>query len=127
VPPLPADIDLTRETLIVATSGVKPSSGFVVLIQSVTESDEIHVSLLETIPGPQCPRMTELTYPDAFALIPKTSKPIRFDITTATVDCSIRRSISGKQPSMSDAYSSFVTPPMYGPSTPGTTMLPSAC
>jgi len=96
LPPLPAEIDLSRETLIVAISGVKASSGYGVLIQSVTESDDIRVSLLETTPGTQCPRMTELTYPEAFALIPKTSKPIRFDVTTAAIDCPSRRSITAK-------------------------------
>ena len=96
LPPLPDDIDLSRETLIVAISGVKASSGYGVLIQSVTESDEIRVSLLETTPGTQCPRMTELTYPETFALIPKTSKPVRFDVTTAAIDCPSRRSISAK-------------------------------
>jgi hypothetical protein len=96
LPPLPADIDLSRDTLIVANSGVKASSGFDVFIQSVTESDEIRVSLLETTPGTQCPRMSELTYPEAFALIPKTSKPIRFDVTTATIDCPTHRSIAAK-------------------------------
>lgn len=96
LPPVPADIDLSRDTLIVAISGVKASSGFDVFIQSVTESDEIMVSLLETTPGAQCPRMTERTYPEAFALIPKTSKPIHFDVTTAIIDCPTHHSITAK-------------------------------
>jgi hypothetical protein len=88
--PLP-DIDFDHYTLIVANAGSKPSSGFGVAIIAVRIRDTVDVSVLETIPGNNCPRMTELTHTETFALIPETHLPIRSNIMTATVDCNTHR------------------------------------
>jgi hypothetical protein len=101
-PPSPAtaqslgDIDFDRYTLIVANAGSKPSSGFGVAITSVLVRDTVSVSVLETVPGVNCPRLTELTHAESFALIPNTKLPIRFFIITATVDCNAHRTAEAK-------------------------------
>jgi hypothetical protein len=94
-PSLP-DIDFDHYTLIVANAGSKPSSGFGVAITAVWVKDTVNVSVLETIPGVNCPRATELTHAEAFALIPNTHLPIRFNIMTAVVDCNAHRSVEAK-------------------------------
>jgi hypothetical protein len=94
-PPLP-DIDFDHHTLIVANAGSKPSSGFDVAIMSVSVSDIVSVSILETVPGVNCPRATVLTHAEAFALIPNPHLPIRFNIMTAAVDCNAHRSVEAK-------------------------------
>jgi hypothetical protein len=92
----PPDIDFDHYTLIVANAGSKPSSGFGVAIASVQIRDTVNVSILESTPGVNCPRMTVLTHAEAFALIPNTHLPIHFNIMTAAVDCNAHRSVEAK-------------------------------
>jgi hypothetical protein len=85
---LPA-IDFYRSTLIVVAIGSRPSGGFRVELESVSESPlEILVRATELSPSADCVVTTSVTAPTRFALIPRTNKPVRFDVRKKVVDCS---------------------------------------
>ena len=95
--PPPPKIDFTRFILLIAESGVKPSSGYMNIFESVntapasmtgTPSDKMAttVHVIEIGPG-NCPRLTALTSSVAYALIPQTTNDIRFTVTKADADC----------------------------------------
>jgi len=90
--PTPPKIDFTRFILLIAETGVKPSSGYLDLFESVrtvpAPSDKIVISvhIIEVGPG-NCPRMTQLTSSVSYALIPQTTNEVRFTITKADTYC----------------------------------------
>jgi hypothetical protein len=79
--------------LLIAETGVKPSSGYETIFESVnTAPDQSNkmvtsVHVVEMGPG-NCPRMTQLTSSVSYALIPKTTNEIRFVVTKADSNCS---------------------------------------
>lgn len=90
---LPPKIDFTRFILLIAETGVKPSSGYMTIIESVKTvpdpSNKIvtYAHVIEMGPG-NCPRLTQLTSAVSYALIPQTTNEIRFIISKADSDCS---------------------------------------
>jgi len=89
--PFPS-IDFTRKTLLVAALGTQPTGGYSVSINSVVEyRSQITVYVVALKPvncGDQLNGVTLLvTSPIALALIPKTSKPVKFSITEAQSAC----------------------------------------
>jgi hypothetical protein len=92
--PPPPKIDFTRFILLIAESGVKPSSGYMTTFESVrtvpAPSDKMvkTVHIIEVTPG-NCPRMTQLTSSVSYALIPQTTNEIRFIISRADSNCAI--------------------------------------
>jgi hypothetical protein len=94
--PTPPKIDFTLFILLIAESGVKPSSGYMNIIESVEAfpgpaSNKVvtSVHVIEMGPG-NCPRMTQLTSSVSYALIPQTTNEIRFVVTKADSDCNSR-------------------------------------
>ena len=97
-PPIPT-IDFQHFILLIANSGPKPSSGYSTVFTSVREYPEYmrgsasaqkmvtSIQILEISSG-NCPVMTQLTNPIAYALIPQTTNEIRFSISRANGDCS---------------------------------------
>ena len=91
--PSPPKIDFSRYTLLIAESGVKPSSGYTTIFESVrtvpapTGKMVTSVHIVEIKPGSSCPRLTELSSSVSYALIPQTSNEIRFVVTKADSDC----------------------------------------
>jgi hypothetical protein len=91
--PPPPKIDFSRFILLIAESGVKPSSGYATIFESVrtvpapTGKMVTSVHIIEIGPG-NCPRMTELTSFVSYALIPQTTNEIRFSISRADSNCS---------------------------------------
>jgi hypothetical protein len=89
----PPKIDFSRFILLVAESGVKPSSGYSTIFESVrpvpapTAKMVTSVHIIEIGPG-NCPRMTELTSFVTYALIPQTTNDIRFVVSRADSNCS---------------------------------------
>jgi hypothetical protein len=83
------EIDFANYTLLVVASGARPSGGYSVALQSVWESEShVEVMALELRPlGRNCTAIAIVTYPVAFALIPHTSKPVRFTIQQADLTC----------------------------------------
>jgi hypothetical protein len=89
-------VDLKKYIVLIVALGTRPSSGYSVMIQSARDDGAaIHVSVLEVRPGAQCPVMTELTFPATAVLIPRTDKPVRFEIRSADLDCRSLRNALG--------------------------------
>ncbi len=87
-------IDFEHVTLLLASSGTKPNSGYSLAFTSVREFNAtITVSLLDIGPGPSCPTLQEITNPRIFALIPKSRKRVVFTVARASVDCATRQII----------------------------------
>lgn len=83
------EIDFEKYTLLVVATGGRPSGGYSVAVQSVWESEShVEVVALEVRPlGRQCTVTAMVTYPVTFALIPRTSKSVRFMIQHADLMC----------------------------------------
>jgi hypothetical protein len=83
------EIDFENHTLLVVATGARPSGGYSVVVQSVWESEShVEVMALELRPlGRNCTAIAVVTYPVAFALIPRASKPVRFTIQQADLTC----------------------------------------
>jgi hypothetical protein len=95
----PPPIDFSRFILLIAETGVKPSSGYSNVFTSV---DTLPASLVRTTslgkfvtsvhifevgPG-SCPRLTALMSSVSYALIPQTTNEIRFSVSHADSNCS---------------------------------------
>jgi hypothetical protein len=87
--PYPAPfIDFRRDTLIVAAAGMKTSGGWSVAIHSMREfPSRILVFVIELRPGKHCMASSVITHPIALALIPRTTKPVDFDIIRGETAC----------------------------------------
>jgi hypothetical protein len=92
-PPPKPPVDFERYTLLVASTGVKPSSGYAMIFTSVMEGTSgsisapyLSVSVLALSPG-SCPVLTALMNSTSYALIPKTAKRIVFTTLKADRDC----------------------------------------
>jgi len=86
VDPLPT-IDFERYTLLVASAGYKTHGPVVVTFDSITDAVNIvrvHVSV--TSPA-TCPQLSEAGHYAAMALIPRTDKPIQFDVSNRDSGC----------------------------------------
>ena len=83
------EIDFERHTLLAVASGARPSGGYSVAVQSVWEAEShVEVVALELRPfGRKCTVTAIVTYPVAFALIPRTNKSVRFTIKRADSMC----------------------------------------
>jgi hypothetical protein len=86
-------IDFKKHTLLVATSGTKPNSGYSMTFTSVREFKGVIVSVLDIEPGVNCPTAQELTNPRAWALIPKAGERVTFTVVRAIMDCKTREEI----------------------------------
>ena len=85
----PPRVDFRRQTLLVVATGNRPSGGFSVGFRSVREYEShIEVTAYELRPlGNECVAIAVVTYPAAFALIPHTKKPVRFQRDHADLTC----------------------------------------
>ncbi len=87
--PLPT-IDFERFTLLVANAGYKANGPVVVTIDSITDmGNEIRVHVSVTSPK-TCPQVPEAGHYAAMALIPRTDKPVQFDVSNRDTGCSHR-------------------------------------
>lgn len=83
--PLPP-IDFTRHSLLVAVLGAGGAQS--IAIETVRNmGSDIVVTVVALRPGPGCVVTTDVKYPIALALIPRTDKHVRFGVTTATFGC----------------------------------------
>jgi len=73
-------VDFTRYTLLVANAGVKMSGPNYIAFKSVVDTGaDIQVNV-ETHSAGTCPRVEVIRQSYALALIPRTTKPIRFEV-----------------------------------------------
>jgi hypothetical protein len=88
------EVEFQKYTLLVASSGTKPNSGYSVFFTAVKDfNGGVLASVIEIVPGPNCPTAQEITHPFAFALTPKPSKHIAFVVSSATKDCNKSKEI----------------------------------
>lgn len=81
--------DFSRYTVLVVALGTRPSGGYSVAFHSVHESEsQIDAFIYELRPrGKNCIVTTAITFPVAFALIPRTDKPVHINIERADIAC----------------------------------------
>jgi hypothetical protein len=94
----PPKIDFAHFILLIAETGVKPSSGYSSIFLSVdslpasmsgpvpSKKDVTTVHILELAPG-NCPAFAKLTGSVSYALIPQTTNEIRFLVSKADSNC----------------------------------------
>jgi hypothetical protein len=89
------DVDFTKTVVLVAALGTRPTGGYSVIIQSAFDDGAvIHVHVLEVRPtGPDCTAVTVITHPVSIALIPRSDRQVRFEISAADLDCKANRSV----------------------------------
>lgn len=81
--------DFSRYTVLVVALGTRPSGGYSVAFHSVHESEsQIDAIAYELRPrGKNCIVTTAISFPVAFALIPRTDKPVHLNIERADIAC----------------------------------------
>jgi hypothetical protein len=86
-PSLPL-IDFSREMIVVAALGSRPSEGYDVVIERVEQdSTGIEVALRRATPAPGCPVAAVVTQPLDLARIPASDQPVRFRERTVVIPC----------------------------------------
>ncbi len=80
-------IDFERYTLLVVNAGYRTQGPFAVKFDSVTDvGNEVRVHV--TVTGPEiCPQVSQAAHYAAMVLIPRTDKPIQFDVSTRDSGC----------------------------------------
>ena len=80
-------VDFEHYTLLVSNAGYKTNGPYDVKFDSVTDTGDtirVHVS----VTGPvSCPAEPQAGYYVAMAIIPRTDKPIQFDVSTTNSGC----------------------------------------
>lgn len=87
--PLPT-IDFERYTALVASAGYKEHGPVVVTFDSITDAGNVirvHVSVASPV---SCPAQPVSGHYAAMALIPRTDKPIQFDVSNRDTSCPYR-------------------------------------
>ncbi|HEY4129096.1 MAG TPA: protease complex subunit PrcB family protein [Gemmatimonadaceae bacterium] len=88
--PQPAvpSIDFNRDMVVVAAMGTKPSGGYDIMIEGVTEdSSGVEISVVRSSPGNGCALTAARTQPVDLARIPATPRPVRFRERSVVVPC----------------------------------------
>ncbi|HEV8357634.1 MAG TPA: protease complex subunit PrcB family protein [Gemmatimonadales bacterium] len=86
-PPLPA-VDFSRDLVLVAAMGRRPTGGYAVTIDSVYRHERGTAAYVtETEPGTGCITTQALTAPAVGVTVPKEVAPIQFVVRRAVHDC----------------------------------------
>jgi hypothetical protein len=65
------DVDFTRDVVVAAAAGQRPTGGHEIAIDRVTQTDgELTVEVVERTPGPNCVTTASLTQPVDVAIVP---------------------------------------------------------
>jgi hypothetical protein len=87
VPALPA-VDFTREMVVVAALGQRPTGGFSIFIDSATDTaNGVSITVRSVSPGSNCGVTTALTQPVDVARVTRREAAVSFVETTATQRC----------------------------------------
>ena len=84
--PLPP-IDFERYTAIVASAGFKEHGPVVVSFDSITDTGNLVRVHLTVASPPACPPQAVPGHYAAIALIPRTDKPVQFDVSNRDTNC----------------------------------------
>ena len=86
-PPMPS-INFAEEIVLALIDIVEPTSGYVIEITDIIESESnIYVNALKSIPGQNCRVLNALTHPYQIVAIQFTEKTIELRLTETAVDC----------------------------------------
>jgi hypothetical protein len=89
-PPVPP-IDFSREMVVVAALGARPSEGYEVVFENVREDTTgIEVAVRVSEPARGCPVAAVMTQPVDLARIPASARPVRFRQRNVVVPCGVR-------------------------------------
>jgi hypothetical protein len=89
-PPMPT-IDFSREMVLVAALGTRPSEGYDIVFENVREdSAGIEVAVRVSEPAPGCPVAAARTQPVDVARMPASVRPVRFRQRNVVVPCGVR-------------------------------------
>jgi hypothetical protein len=81
-------VDWSREMLLVAAMGTKPTGGYSIRIDRVLESPEVlDAVVIRTSPGPRCGVTAALTHPLDVVRIARSAKPVRWTVRDEISDC----------------------------------------
>ena len=87
-PPPAPQVDFSRHLVVGRAMGPRPTGGFSVVVTGLLrEGGQYVVQVRETSPGPDCVVTLAQTSPVDLALIARHDDPIRFAISTTTVNC----------------------------------------
>jgi hypothetical protein len=90
-PPAPPAIDFTREMVVVAALGNRPSEGYdVVFEDAVEDSVGLEIGVRVVTPAGGCPVNASVTQPVDLARIPASARPVRFRQRNVVVPCGVR-------------------------------------
>ena len=86
-PPVP-DLDFSREMVVLAALGTRPSGGHAIHIDSArTTVGALEIFVRRIVPGPTCGTTAALTEPVTAVALPRTSLPPRFVEREVVTDC----------------------------------------
>lgn len=86
-PPRPR-VDFSREMVIVAAQGARPSSGYDISVDRVAEVDgSIEVEVTSTTPAADCFLLAVITAPVAMVRVPASTSRVRFVERDRTLNC----------------------------------------
>jgi hypothetical protein len=85
--PMP-QIDFTKNMILVATLGTKPTSGYTVTFGPTYETDtQVTAYVQKTVPGRKCGTAEMVTHPFSVASLPRTDLVVKFVETEEVKDC----------------------------------------
>ena len=86
-PALPV-IDFSRQTVIAASMGQRPSGGHAIRIEEVFEDDQrVFAVAVETSPGPDCFTTQIITSPVATVVVDRVGREVEFVERSETLEC----------------------------------------
>jgi hypothetical protein len=81
-------VDFSQQMVIAAVMPLRPSSGYRIAIESVTEfADHIEAEVVERSPAPGCVTLTVITRPFDVVRVPRRDKPVKFVERTIETPC----------------------------------------
>jgi hypothetical protein len=89
-PPVPS-IDFSREMVLVAALGARPSEGYEIVFENVREDTVgLEVDILVSEPARGCPVAAAMTQPVDLARIAASARAVRFRQRNVVVPCGVR-------------------------------------
>lgn len=87
LPPLP-EVDFSREMVVVAALGGRPSSTYAIIVDGAYERDErLEIAVRSVSPGKSCMTLTVCTAPVDIVRLPKTERSVVFRETEVVHEC----------------------------------------
>lgn len=86
-PPVPA-VDFTKDMIVLAAMGTRPSGGFGIHIrEAAQDANAVYVVVEERSPGDDCVTIAVMTAPVAAVRVPRSDRPVRWIERTTVEPC----------------------------------------